>query len=141
MFCPVCRDEFREGFSRCPDCDVSLVVRLSEPEPETSSETAGAETAFLEPSESVFLEPSESVVVFETEDPSLGGVIKGLLESAGIPVAADHLSPTAWLEATKGINMAGPIRIRVPRDQEADARALLAEQPLSAEPEQTDDDG
>jgi hypothetical protein len=122
MFCPVCRDEFRPGFSRCPDCDVPLVVRLAEPDPETSPET-------------VLLEPTESVVVFETEDHSLGGVVKSLLESAGIPVAAENLSPTAWLEATQGINLAGPIRIRVPRDQEADARALLAEQPLSADSE------
>ena len=28
MFCPVCRAEYREGFSECTDCDVGLVEEL-----------------------------------------------------------------------------------------------------------------
>jgi hypothetical protein len=28
MFCPVCKAEYREGFSRCADCDVDLVWEL-----------------------------------------------------------------------------------------------------------------
>jgi len=32
MFCPQCRAEYREGFSRCADCDIDLVETL-EPEP------------------------------------------------------------------------------------------------------------
>ena len=28
MYCPVCRAEFREGFTRCEDCDVILVEVL-----------------------------------------------------------------------------------------------------------------
>ena len=35
MFCPKCKAEYREGFSRCADCDIDLVPELS-PEPETS---------------------------------------------------------------------------------------------------------
>ena len=31
MFCPVCRDEFRSGFTRCANCDVALVERLDAP--------------------------------------------------------------------------------------------------------------
>lgn len=31
MFCPVCRDEFRSGFTRCANCDVALVARLDPP--------------------------------------------------------------------------------------------------------------
>src|SRR5262245_37475772 len=31
MFCPVCRDEFRPGFSRCATCDVALVEALDAP--------------------------------------------------------------------------------------------------------------
>jgi len=34
MFCPKCGTEYREGFNRCADCDVGLVLRLPEPEPE-----------------------------------------------------------------------------------------------------------
>jgi hypothetical protein len=29
MFCPVCKSEYRQGFSRCADCDVPLVNSLS----------------------------------------------------------------------------------------------------------------
>jgi hypothetical protein len=28
MFCPVCETEYREGFSKCADCDVLLVSEL-----------------------------------------------------------------------------------------------------------------
>jgi hypothetical protein len=28
MFCPVCKAEYREGFTRCADCDVDLVYEL-----------------------------------------------------------------------------------------------------------------
>jgi hypothetical protein len=30
MFCPLCRQEYRPGFTRCSDCDVDLVSELSE---------------------------------------------------------------------------------------------------------------
>ncbi len=35
MFCPKCRDEYREGFTECADCKVPLVLELPpEPKPE-----------------------------------------------------------------------------------------------------------
>lgn len=33
-YCPACRSEFREGFSRCADCDVPLVPELPKDLPE-----------------------------------------------------------------------------------------------------------
>jgi hypothetical protein len=30
MYCPICREEFREGFSWCPECHASLINVLSE---------------------------------------------------------------------------------------------------------------
>ena len=30
MYCPSCRGEFREGFTRCEDCDENLVAELPE---------------------------------------------------------------------------------------------------------------
>ena len=40
MFCPVCRDEFRPGFTRCRACDVDLVDSLDGP---AASDAAGPE--------------------------------------------------------------------------------------------------
>lgn len=31
MFCPLCKAEYREGFTRCKDCNVDLVAALEEP--------------------------------------------------------------------------------------------------------------
>jgi len=35
MFCPVCRDEYRPGFSRCATCDAALVEVLDAVAPRT----------------------------------------------------------------------------------------------------------
>lgn len=32
MFCPLCLSEFRDGFTRCSDCNVRLVTTLAEAE-------------------------------------------------------------------------------------------------------------
>ncbi len=29
MYCPICRAEYREGFTECTDCDVDLVDKLA----------------------------------------------------------------------------------------------------------------
>lgn len=34
MFCPKCKDEFRQGFTRCGRCNVDLVEELGPTEPE-----------------------------------------------------------------------------------------------------------
>lgn len=34
MFCPVCECEYKEGITKCPDCEVDLVDELVEEEPE-----------------------------------------------------------------------------------------------------------
>jgi hypothetical protein len=36
MFCPQCKSEFRQGFSRCSDCDVDLVAELPKPQDDAS---------------------------------------------------------------------------------------------------------
>jgi hypothetical protein len=40
MFCPECQAEYRQGFTRCADCDVDLVYELPR-EPETGSPSGG----------------------------------------------------------------------------------------------------
>src|SRR5262245_15623222 len=48
MFCPVCRDEYRPGFTRCATCDVTLVERLDDGKPERPAPIL-AEVAAEEP--------------------------------------------------------------------------------------------
>src|SRR5882672_1796657 len=36
MFCPRCRDEFRQGFTRCHECDVALVESLEATHPDAT---------------------------------------------------------------------------------------------------------
>ncbi len=40
MFCPNCKDEFREGFTRCEGCNVDLVYDLDHVEPEAPPASA-----------------------------------------------------------------------------------------------------
>jgi Cys-tRNA synthase (O-phospho-L-seryl-tRNA:Cys-tRNA synthase) len=63
LFCPKCRDEFREGFAVCPDCDVSLVNQL----PEQKQPPA-----------------EEFVTVATFENLIAASVARGALEAAGI---------------------------------------------------------
>jgi hypothetical protein len=63
VFCPKCGDEFREGFSVCPDCDVSLVTQLPEHEQPP---------------------PEELVTVATFENQIAASVARGALEAAGI---------------------------------------------------------
>ncbi len=37
MFCPKCKAEYRQGFTRCADCDVDLVEVLPPGEPDNSA--------------------------------------------------------------------------------------------------------
>ncbi len=48
MFCPVCKAEYRPGFTRCADCDVDLVSSLPEQQPQpTEAERADLESPEL----------------------------------------------------------------------------------------------
>jgi hypothetical protein len=47
MFCPECHAEYRQGFTRCADCDIDLVYQLP-PEPRSPSATP-SNTGFDDP--------------------------------------------------------------------------------------------
>lgn len=68
MFCPECSAEYREGFSRCSDCDVPLVAALP---PEEMDAMHGAEEA----------------TVFVTRDIVEAETVKELLEANDIEVS------------------------------------------------------
>jgi hypothetical protein len=71
MICPSCRAEYREGFTRCHDCDVPLVSSLEEAE-------AGV---------AVFTGDDALVPFHTTRHPDLLGALLEGLEDERIPYA------------------------------------------------------
>jgi hypothetical protein len=65
MYCPVCRAEYRPGFTHCPDCDVDLVSSL--------------------PPQSLSGEPNTPLPVWSGDDPVVFGVAMAALKEANIP--------------------------------------------------------
>lgn len=65
MFCPKCKAEYREGFTRCADCETDLV---SGRPPETEDDVRYVEMA----------------EVFSTYNPGDVAVIKSILDGEGI---------------------------------------------------------
>jgi hypothetical protein len=70
MFCPLCKAEYREGYTRCADCDVDLVPALPpQPDPpEPSTDDAGP----------------DAVVLCQEDDPATLTAILSALEARGI---------------------------------------------------------
>ena len=64
MFCPLCKAEYREGFTRCADCNVELVPALED-------------EAAAEPEEPI-------AVLWQGEDPVLFTAITSALRDAQI---------------------------------------------------------
>lgn len=109
MFCPECRGEYREGITRCPDCEVALVA---EPPPEAHPEP-------------------DLVTVLETADPDLLPVVESILAGAEIPFQVEGkeilgLFPVGGfgtgLSRSRGVSAA----IKVDRSRAEEATALLA---------------
>jgi hypothetical protein len=101
MFCPQCRSEYREGFTRCADCDVDLVPELPR---------------------DVQRENVELVKVYESGDGSIIPLIESLLEDAGIEFEVTNASrqyPTT--------SQLGFAEFWVRAEDEAEARAVLEE--------------
>src|SRR5579864_3438264 len=78
MFCPVCKSEYREGFTKCSDCEVDLVEHLSG----GTDASAGS---------------SDLAVAWRGSDPSAYSAALAALQDARIPAQeiADH-DQIAW---------------------------------------------
>ncbi|MGV8057045.1 MAG: hypothetical protein AB2L12_03270 [Smithellaceae bacterium] len=74
MFCPKCKAEYREGFYKCADCCIDLVVELP-------SESAP---------EAVFDDPVE---IYSTYQQGEIAFVKSILEGEGIPFFFQGESP------------------------------------------------
>ena len=105
MICPECGSEYREGFTRCSDCDIDLVEPLpAEPEMQLVEVWSGVNPAILPFVESLLAEAGiEYMKKFEgVQDFFAVGRISGLT-----PIV-------------------GPVEFWVRSDDEAQARELLA---------------
>ena len=121
MFCPVCRGEYRPGFTVCSDCDVALVAELPR--------EGGAETddgsAFADGG----AHPDGDLVrVFSTSEAALIPVVESLLADAGIRVMTkgEPVQDFFALGRLFGTNpIVGPVEFFVRPDQADEALALL----------------
>ena len=112
MFCPLCKAEYREGFTRCADCDVELVPVLERADP--ASEQASEE---------------EVVLLWRGDDPVLFSALTAALQEAGIPfheyASVDYAN---WLSAprTRALAYAVPnLDVRVLKRNLAEAEGIL----------------
>ena len=78
----------------------------------------------------------ELALVFDTEDESEAMVVKGLLESEGIPALVTSLD--AQQNLLPGV---GGVVVRVPADRAEDAKQLIAENRGTAPPEDGNAEG
>jgi len=118
MICPECGSEYREGYRNCADCGVALV----EPEPE------------VDPGEPEM----ELVKVFDATNAAILPLVESVLVDANI----EYMTKGEVLQNLFGIgrfgmsnNTIGPSEIWVRKDDEPEARALIAqlEEPVADE--------
>jgi len=109
MFCPECKAEYRQGFSRCSDCDVALVSALPPEEMDTNHDDG-------------------EVTIFVTRDMVEGETIKELLEASGVEVyITGESSPLPGIP--------GEVRLIVSQEQAELANQILEESREDSEEE------
>jgi hypothetical protein len=119
VFCPKCRDEFREGIAACPDCGVDLVEEL--------------------PAES----PPRLSILETTRSPDRLAILLGHLENAQVPYVVEAGTALSLLDDESAPEPTVPepweARVWVPAGFAAHATEAIAEGPSSAsvdEPEE-----
>ncbi len=104
LFCPKCKSEYREGFTTCSDCNVSLVSELP---PESDPD---------------FVEYQE---VLSTNSPSDRALISSILDAEGITYFFQGEFVSAY------VYNAIPVRLMVRKDQFQNAVDVLRDLDLS----------
>ena len=102
MICPECGSEYREGFTRCSDCDVDLVEPLEE-EPDV-----------------------ELVSVYQSGNPALIPIVESLLRDAQIEFMTTGMSVQA-LQGAVGSSFVVPVEFWVRSEFADQALELLAD--------------
>ncbi|HUR80643.1 MAG TPA: DUF2007 domain-containing protein [Thermoanaerobaculia bacterium] len=110
MICPDCNSEYREGFTRCVDCDIDL-IEIPLPEPEVNL-----------------------VKIYEGGNPAVLPLIESLLRDADIEFlargqAVQELFALGSFGAGGGSNTSGPVELWVREDDAEAAKALIENPP------------
>ena len=119
MFCPRCRDEYREGFTWCRDCDAALVDRLP-PEPgKTNVEDRATEEAAAAPRAEQEHDDQPLVTVGQYFNP---------IEAHGHRMALEQAGLRAWVRdenigATYRVGIGTKLQVRA--QDEVAARDVL----------------
>jgi hypothetical protein len=132
MFCPVCKSEYRDGFTKCSDCGVDLVNRLPERSP-APGETDSSATELLWSGDSSltasiigeFLEAEK--IPFDDEE-----VEFGKLRQSGPSVFKIWIRPGDHIAAKQSLNEA--LRYIEQQDKLEEAREA-AEESTAARPD------
>ena len=109
MFCPQCQSEYREGFTRCSDCDVELVPAL----PDEGHDP-----------------DSVLVQVLSTSDATIVAIVKSLFDEAGIEFVTRNEALQDMLGGGRlgGMNLVlGPVEFWVREDRESAAREIVTQ--------------
>lgn len=99
MICPKCKAEYRDGFTRCSDCDIELVDKLSE----EKDVIVGVD----------YIEYELVMSTFNTMDIT---IVKSILEDNNI---------IYHINADSSFHQAGPSRVLVKKDQAEAAKEIL----------------
>jgi len=105
MFCPECGVEYRDGFSQCSDCQVSLVLSLPfalEPQPDM-----------------------KLVTVLETVDRNLLIVAKSVLDAVEMDYVVEGESVTDPFGVVTLYGRRRPARLKVAEQDEQESKDLL----------------
>lgn len=115
-WCPNCRIEYREDFTKCGDCGADLVDELP-PQPASKE----SETRF-----------DTEALLTTVDDEAQASVVEGLLHSCNIPTARSYKEAGSYVRVITGTSSYG-IDIYVPSHNISEAQGIItssaAEQP------------
>jgi hypothetical protein len=107
-WCPKCRIEYREGFTKCGDCGADLVEELAPLPPKVEPETRFDTEVFL----------------VTVDDAAQASIIESLLHSFNIPTARNYKEAGSYVRVFTGTSSFG-IDICVPSHNLDEAKEIV----------------
>lgn len=132
-WCPNCKEEYRDGFVKCAQCGADLVDKPPQNDTETEDIDLNA--------------PVDPCLLISVSDKIQGGLVKGLLDDAGIPFLIKDRESGGFMNVYMGFSVYG-IDIYVDKSNYDRAKELIdscmkpdaIEEPDIVEEPDTEDD-